>query len=396
MQKLTQRSITLVLVLLMSLIVAACEAEVADSPQVTVTQSTSSNNDSSNTTTNTSTSGLLADFAQGNAYDGGWWQVYFTDPQGERDRSLWVNGVDNVVGALIDNTQSTLDIAAFELNNEVITEAIKNAHERGVTVRIVTDDDHGIEDDDSTLIELEAEGIPIVDDSKSALMHNKFIISDSLYVFMGSMNLTQNGVYRNNNNFLILRAPQAVETYQEEFDEMFTDKEFGVRSSDDNTANFTHEGMPIEIYFAAENDVATRLIELISGAQERIYFMTFSFTLDEIGDAMIERSDAGIDVQGMFETVGSGTEFSEFGRMFCGGMNVLRDGSAGILHHKVIIVDNTVITGSFNYSGNATRSNDENVMILTDATVAEQYVAEFQRVQSIGRTPDNFDCSPYS
>ena len=333
-------------------------------------------------------------FEQGSGARGGFWQVYFTAPINTRDRSQYQNGVDTALAAAIDGVQRTLDIAAFELNNEVITDAILRAHERGVTVRIVTDDEHGIEDDDSTLLDLEREGIPIVDDERSALMHNKFMLMDGITLWMGSMNYTVNGVYRNNNNAVALRSRRAVETYQAEFNEMFERHEFGPRSSPDNTANYSQDGTPIEIYFASENEVVDTLLNEINSAQRNIRFMTFSFTRDDMGLALLARAGQGIDIQGVFETTGSETRFAEMPRLFCAGVNVRQDGNNGILHHKVFIIDEqVVITGSFNFSNNAVESNDENVMIIRNPDIASLYLQEFQRVQNIATPPDDIACN---
>jgi len=334
-------------------------------------------------------------FTHGSGAIKDFWQVYFTSPVGSNDRSLWVEGADGAIAAAIDNVSETLDIAAFELNNEVITEAIMNAHERGVEVRIVTDDEHGTEDDDSTIVELEAEGIPIIDDGRSALMHNKFMIMDSREVWMGSMNYTQNGTYRNNNNMLAIRHPNMVDVYQLEFNEMFERGEFGPRSDDSNMANFTaDDGTTIQVLFASENEVIDAVIETINGADEIIRFMTFSYTQDDLGQAMLALGENGIELQGVFETTGSGTRFSEMTTLFCAGHDMRRDGNRGILHHKVIIVDDqTVITGSFNFSANATESNDENLVIISNPQIAELYLAEFARVQSIASPPDSDDIS---
>lgn len=332
------------------------------------------------------------DIPIGLGYQGDFWQLYFTSPLNTRDRSQYVNGVDIQLAAAINATRNTLDIAAFELNNLVITEAISNAHDRGVTVRIVTDDEHGLEDDDSTLIELELAGIPIVDDSRTALMHNKFMIMDGITVWLGSMNYTMNGVYRNNNNAISLRSRRAVETYQAEFNEMFERGEFGPRSDPSNVGNFVQDGVPIQIQFASENEVIDVLLDEITNAQSTIRFMTFSFTRDDLGLALLSRASAGVDIQGVFETTGSQTQFSEMPRLHCAGLDVRRDGNNGILHHKVFIIDEaTVITGSFNFSNNAVDSNDENVLIIRDADLAALYLEEFLRVQSIATRP-NIGC----
>ena len=333
------------------------------------------------------------DIPLGLGYQGDFWQLYFTTPLNTRNRSEYVNGVDIRLAAAIDTTRNTLDIAAFELNNEVITNAIIDAHERGVTVRVVTDDEHGLEDDDSTIVDLELAGIPIVDDERTALMHNKFMIMDGITVWLGSMNYTMNGVYRNNNNAVSLRSRRAVEAYQAEFNEMFERHEFGPRSDDSNTGNFTQDGVPIQIYFASENEVIDVLLNEVGNARSSIRFMTFSFTRDDLGNALLERASAGVDVQGVFETTGSETEFSEMPRLLCAGLDVRQDGNRGILHHKVFIIDgSTVITGSFNYSDNAVQSNDENVLIIRDGDIANLYTDEFLRVQSIASRANDIDC----
>jgi phosphatidylserine/phosphatidylglycerophosphate/cardiolipin synthase-like enzyme len=334
----------------------------------------------------------------GLGYSGDFWQVYFTLPSSvdSRDRSTWINGADVPLAAAIDNVQNTLDIAAYELNNVTITEAILRAYERGIRVRIVADDEDGLEDDDTTLVELEAAGIPIVVDDRSALMHNKFMIMDGLTVWTGSMNYTMNGAYRNNNNMLVLRSRRAAEVYQAEFDEMFERREFGPRSDDSNTANFQQDGVPIEIYFASENETVEAILREINAAESSIRFMNFSFTRDDMGDALMASANAGVDVQGVFENTGSKTQYSELPRLFCAGVDVRQDGNPGILHHKVFVIDESVVlTGSFNFSNNAVESNDENIVIIRDADIAALYLDEFSRIQSIASPPETgeMDCN---
>ncbi|MCA9894747.1 MAG: hypothetical protein KC615_17300, partial [Anaerolineae bacterium] len=270
---------------------------------------------------------------QGFGYGESFWQVYFTAPSGERNRALWVNGIDVPLANAINNAQFTVDIAAFEMNNEVITQAILDAHRRGVTIRIVTDDEHGLEDDDTTLVDLELENIPIVLDNRSALMHDKFVIIDGITVWLGSMNYTMNGVYRNNNNLLQLRSRRLVQAYQEEFEEMFTRRAFGPTSPVGNGGTFTVNGVPLAVYFASEDDVMDHILREVFKAQSQIRFMTFSFTRDDLGLAMIARADTGVVVEGIFETTGSSTEYSEMKRLLCAGIPVMRDGNDGILHH---------------------------------------------------------------
>lgn len=332
---------------------------------------------------------------QGFGAEKGFWQVYFTAPTGSRDASTYHGGIDAIVAGDIDQVQHTLDIAAYEFNSPALTTALLNAHARGVAVRIVTDDDDGIGDDETTLHLLVNAGIPVVSDDRSALMHDKFMILDGATIVTGSWNYTINDTYRNNNNALVLRSRTAVEDYQAEFDEMFVDREFGPTSPDDTPRpEFTQDGDAVGIYFASEGDVLGKIQSTLAGAQHSIRFMTFSFTEDPIGQAIIQRAGAGVDVEGIFETTGSETQFAELTPLFCAGLAVRQDGNPFVLHHKVFIVDDaTVLTGSFNVSQNATKSNDENLISITDPDLAAQYLAEFNRRWAEAATPSGLSCN---
>ena len=142
------------------------------------------------------------------------------------------------ISELLAQTARTLDVVAFELNNQAITMGILDAHRRGVTVRVVADNEHTIEDEGTTMNLLVDAGIPIVYDKRTAFMHNKFMILDSTYVITGSTNWTVNDVYRNNNNLLVMRTRRAVDAYQNVFSKMYDEGQFGPRRVGPNAAAF--------------------------------------------------------------------------------------------------------------------------------------------------------------
>ena len=332
---------------------------------------------------------------QGYGAQRGFWSVYFNAPTGSSDEALYVNGIDVHLAAQINSAQRTLDIAAFEFDNKVLTPAVLDAHARGVTVRIVTDDEHGLEEEDESIPTFIEAGIPVVDDSRGALMHNKFMIIDSQVVWTGSWNYTRNDTYRNNNNALALRSRKAVEVYQAEFNEMFLDEQFGP-TSPTGSATFTVDGVEMTVLFASEDPVVENILAQVNAAQRNIRFLSFSFTYDEVGQAMLQRVGEGVTVEGVFEKRGSETEYSELPLLYCAGLNVRQDGNPYALHHKVIIIDDhTVLTGSFNFSSNATDSNDENLIIIKDRDIASLYIEEFDRMMVQSKAPDRakMNCS---
>lgn len=318
---------------------------------------------------------------------GDWIQVYFTTPQYPDDKADHQGGLDEILAADIERAESTVDVAAYEFDLESLGDALVAAQERGVQVRLVTDTDNV---DERAVRQLDRAGIPVVEDDRGAIMHNKFVVIDGEVVWTGSWNLTENGTYRNNNNAVRIVSAALAENYTVEFEEMFVDRAFGPTSPSDTphpeliiTRPDTGESVRVENYFAPEDEVLDRLLELVEGAGESIRFMAFSFTDDKLGEAVKQQSKAGIEVQGVFEERGSGTEYSEYGRLSRARppLDVLTDGNPYILHHKVFIVDDKiVILGSFNFSANANESNDENVLIIYDADVAALYRAEFHRM----------------
>lgn len=330
---------------------------------------------------------------QGFTAQKGFWQVFFTAPTGSRDRATYTGGIDVHLARAIARTQRTLDIAAFEFNNAPLTAAVLDAHRRGVTVRMVTDNVHGVNDDDTTIGQFIQAGIPVVDDNRSALMHNKFMILDGTQVWTGSWNFTVNDTYRNNNNALALRSRRLVDMYQAEFNQMFEGRRFGTRKTPGMGGSFIQDGVRVQVYFSPRDLVLQNLIGTLNAAQKNIRFMNFSFTDFDTAKAIMDRAAAGVAVQGIWETTGSETQASELRTLFCAGLDVRQDGNPFVLHHKVFIVDDrTVISGSFNISSNATNSNDENLIILDDPDLAAHYIAEFERRWAEARVPGRITC----
>ncbi len=332
----------------------------------------------------------------GSTTGGGWWQVYFTDPATINDPENLAGSIPEKLIALIDSAQQSIHIASFEFNLTPVAEALIAAHERGVDVRWVTDDEHGLEadeeDDHGQFEMLEDAGVEVKDDQRAALMHNKFWIFDGHTVWTGSTNITKNGGFRNNNNVIVVQSTRVAEIYEREFQEMWNG-EFGPRSSSTLAEQFaTVNGTPIQVLFAAEDEVMSVLVPIIAAAQSSIRFMAFSFTYNDLGAAVLAKANTGVDVMGVFEKRGSETEYSELPALYCAGVPVRQDGNKGTFHHKVFIIDEQmVVTGSLNFSNNADESNDENVLIVTNADVAAQYLAEFERRWAEAEDPDPED-----
>lgn len=289
----------------------------------------------------------------------------------------------------IDAARASVDVAVFEYNLESIAAALVRAHERGVVVRLALDRENLEKPEMARWAGvLEQAGIPIAWQEGTAFLHSKFVVIDNALVWMGSWNMTTNDTYRNNNNLLRITIAPIVANYAAEFAQMAAGR-FGTTKSAVSPHPIVQVGAAqIENYFSPQDRPAPRLLELLHGTQRSIRFLAFSFTSDEIAQAMIDRHMAGVTVQGVFENRNAGGIGAEFATLKRSGINVLEDGNCYTMHHKLIIIDERlVITGSYNFTQRAEDTNDENLVIVDDPNLAQQFRAEFDRVYEQARHP---------
>ena len=332
--------------------------------------------------------------------NGSWWEVYFTDRFNINDPAQWQNSIEGKLIEKINAAQNSIHIAAFEFDLTPVAEALIAARQRGVDVRWVTDDENGLEADEEPgrgqFAMLSDADIEVRADDRSALMHNKFIIFDYQTVWTGSTNLTVNGIFKQENNVIMVHSPVIAAMYEKEFQEMW-DGQFGPMSPSQLAEQVTVvNGSTVWVIFTPEDGALEQaIIPLVNAAQTEIRFLAFSYTDYPLANAMIQRLQNGVNVAGVYERVGSDTDAAEFDTLYCAGVSVRRDTNPGFMHDKVIVVDQRyVITGSLNFSTNAEESNDENVIMLDNPEIARLYLQEFDRIwaQSADPEPGSVTC----
>ena len=324
------------------------------------------------------------DLEAGFGVKGAWFELYFTDPTSPLSPQ-GTGGVDGPLVDAIDGARLSIDAAAYSLSLNSVRFALINAHKRGVQVRVVMESTNMDRSDPQALIEA---GIPVVGDNMDGLMHNKFLVIDKSEVWLGSMNFTDSGAYDDNNNMMRIHSTKIAENYSVEFKEMFEDDMFGpdiVPQTPNPT--ITIDETKIENYFSPDDGAINALAKLLNGAEESIYFLTFSFTSNELGDIIRAKDEAGLKIAGVMDEEqilsNQGTEFDPFKQA---RIDVRIDGNAGQMHHKVFIIDEKIaVLGSYNFSQNAEVRNDENIIIVYNPIIAEQFIVEFERVQKMAR-----------
>ena len=117
-----------------------------------------------------------------------------------------------------DLARQTCDICVFTITDDRITNAILNAHARGLAVRIITDD-YKSHDLGSEIDRLRAAGIPCkMDVGNAAHMHHKFAVFDRKRLMTGSFNWTRSASEQNEENLIVTPDPALVEAFLARFE----------------------------------------------------------------------------------------------------------------------------------------------------------------------------------
>jgi len=332
-----------------------------------------------------------------------WLKIYFTNPNPPDNTE---NGIDQQVVPVLNRASKSIDLASFDLNLPSVVNALVEASKRGVQVRVVVDGENGSQELEAkrsptgkifkTLSVLKAAKIKVMNGGRSnGLMHNKIIIVDGKTLFMGSWNMSYNDTFRNNNNLLQITAPKLIANYQAKFNELYQGKHFGTHATVGALKPaLTLDGVQVENYFSPVDDVMPKLVQYVQGAKKSVRFMAFTYTHPDLAAAMIARAKAGVAVTGVIENRGASQ--GALVPLACAKLPVKVDGNSYTMHHKVIIIDDSiVVTGSFNFTATADTANDDNVLIIHSPAVAALYLQEFARVEAAAKSPDvgAIDCS---
>ena len=326
--------------------------------------------------------------------------VYFNgtvDASAATDEVAMSLGTDlnDTVAAWILSAQHTLDVAAYNLNDQTLIAAFNDATANGVEIRWIYEGQNA-----NTGLGALDEVIPTHPrtDGEGSGMHNKFIIGDaeyteSAFVLTGSTNLTTGNLVQDLNNVIVFEDQSLARAYTIEFHEMWgsdgptpdaANAKFGPDKSWNTPSNFLIGGSPVELYFSPSDGTTNAIRQEIEAADSEFEFALLAFTRDDLGDAIADLGESFfVNPIGAIEQVN--TTGSEFDNLQNSGVQVYAHNVSPDLHHKYAIVDHAspnfdpvVITGSHNWSSSAENVNDENTVIVHDARVANLYHQEFR------------------
>lgn len=359
-------------------------------------------------------------------------KVYFNAPV--NPPAIQANLEQEIIN-LINSANSTLDIAVYDIDLPGIANAIVAAQNRGVIVRVITDNDNiGGENTEAHHI-LTTGGVPYIDDradgtAGSGLQHNKLIVVDNQFVLTGSTNFTQSGIHGdldsqgnltsdgNDNHIVIIDSFEMAEQVTMQMDYMWgdgpggaTDSMFGLSKPDHflTTVYTTNDNTRIDIHFTPQSKSSyagsgiETMSNFISNGKREVDFAQFVISSQDIADAAESAQKSKATIRGIGDSSFFYRYYSEFQDML--GNTILKDDGTEEVdsftglpnnpwrkpadvrvaslaggdkwHHKYVRVDDAVLTGSHNASGAASFTNDENIVIIYDAETASEFKGHF-------------------
>ena len=148
----------------------------------------------------------------------------------------------------------------------------------------------------------------------------------------------------------------------------------------------------VEIAFTPGDAVDNFIIAAIDRAQREVLVHAYTFTHRRIAQALVSAKRRGVAVSVLADREQARTvPQNVLPQLVAGGVEVWLDGNFQAAHNKVIVIDAelphaTTITGSYNFTIAAQRSNAENVVVLRDhPAVARAYRENWQRLKAGAR-----------
>ena len=259
----------------------------------------------------------------------------------------------------------------------------------------VGDDDLGNFEENRALMSLLLRGaVHYKLDFNARTFHQKFIVRDynrpGQAVLSGSTNFTITGTGANLNNVVIFHSAGIAKFYHDEFRELKAGV-FGRRSPRGYKAPEVLVGNT-KVYplFAPDHSPELIIVNGILKSRASVYFAIFTFAgSTTVDDALLRIRQQEVPVTGVLDRTQAAHHFSPHPKLIQAGATLRRHKvpvlpgfeRPGKLHHKSMVLERQVtITGSFNYTDQANRFNDENLFFIHNPDIAEYYIQEIERI----------------
>jgi phosphatidylserine/phosphatidylglycerophosphate/cardiolipin synthase-like enzyme len=239
------------------------------------------------------------------------------------------------------------------------------------------------------------------------LMHSKFILRDGQSVWTGSTNLTDDGFVLMENNVVEMDSSPLANYYAEDFEQLWEKENFentGKIHTRPVPASFAGQSAQVRVMFSpgCGLEIDSEIARRVRAAQRRVRICSLLINsgtlIGELGN-LLRRGRVTVD--GIYDRTQMEQVYVQWqevppNRWKIGALQeiIARAGLIGknstpytpagrhnYMHNKVLVIDDTVITGSYNFSRSA-QFNAENILFIKSAPLADAYGAYIDHLKS--------------
>ena len=129
-----------------------------------------------------------------------------------------------------------------------------------------------------------------------------------------------------------------------------------------------------------ENDKA--IVSLIDTADRYVYFAIYLFSMDDIAQALVRAKERGVVVWGIMDKEGASTASAAvLETLHSAGIGVeTQKHPDGIMHIKAVVTDKGYASGSYNWTGSATKVNHEVLEVGTNRYLHDEYYKILKKI----------------
>jgi phosphatidylserine/phosphatidylglycerophosphate/cardiolipin synthase-like enzyme len=327
--------------------------------------------------------------------------------------------------AFIRAATQTLDFALYDmrLSAPLRAQLVAALHERaeaGVQVRFCYDGDKPAEPNVAagqdpapagTSAFVQSLGYPARRIAGMKLMHSKFIVRDRRSVWTGSTNMTDDAFTLMENNILEIDSPALAGFYGQDFEQLWEKENFentGKIQTAPVPLTFSDQPATARVLFSpgCGLEIDTEIAHRVRAAQRRVRICSLLINSGTLIGELLNLLHAGrVRVDGIYDRTQMADVYVQWQGVPSNHWKipalqeiVTRAGLVGknstpysptgrhdFMHNKVLVIDDTVITGSYNFSRSA-QFNAENILFIESPALAETYSAYIDHLIAKYRT----------
>lgn len=132
----------------------------------------------------------------------------------------------------------------------------------------------------------------------------------------------------------------------------------------------------VRVYYNKDEALNKQIVQIIRNADKFVYFGIYTFTRNDIKDALLAAKYRGLEVKGItdreqYEQIDLQKKI--INELRKAGIAVAEQDHAAIMHTKAVVTDKAYASGSFNWTAAATNLNDEILEVGRDENIRKQY-----------------------